>query len=322
MPGSERIGHYPPIEPFREGRLEVPGGHEIYFEQSGNPAGWPVLVVHGGPGGGSNPTMRRFHDPSRYHIILFDQRGCGRSIPHASLEKNTTWDLVADMERLREHLGITRWQLFGGSWGSTLSIAYAETHPERVSELVLRGIFLLRRSEIRWFYQDGANWIFPDAFANFQKLIPPAERGDMVAAYHRRLTHADRKVQIEAARAWSVYEGSTLSLIQDPERLKLFATDTYAIAFARIECHYFMNRGFLERDDQLLADAGRLKRIPAVIVHGRYDVVTPLKNAFDLKAVWPEADLRVVPDAGHAMTEKGTTHELILATRRFSARHE
>ena len=212
--------------------------------------------------------------------------------------------------------------MFGGSWGSTLSISYAETHPERVSELVLRGIFLLRRSEIRWFYQDGANWIFPDAFANFQKLIPPAERGDMVAAYHRRLTHADRKVQIEAARAWSVYEGSTLSLIQDPERLKLFATDTYAIAFARIECHYFMNRGFLERDDQLLADAGRLKRIPAVIVHGRYDVVTPLKNAFDLKAVWPEADLRVVPDAGHAMTEKGTTHELILATRRFSARHE
>ena len=322
MPGRERLGLYSTIEPFRVGRLEVPGGHEIYYEQCGNPAGRPVLVVHGGPGGGSNATMRRFHDPSRYHIILFDQRGCGKSVPHASLEENTTWDLVADMERLRNHLGIERWQLFGGSWGSTLSIAYAETHPGRVTDMILRGIFLLRPEEIRWFYQDGVNWIFPDAFAQFQKLIPPAERADMVAAYHRRLTHPDRKIQIEAARAWSVFEGSTLSLYQDPERLRLFATDTYAIAFARIECHYFMNGGFLERDNQLLADAGKLRRIPAVIVHGRYDVVTPLKNAFDLKAVWPEADLRIVPDAGHAMTEPGITHELVMATRRFSARHD
>ncbi len=320
MAGREVLGLYPPIEPFRSGRLAVPGGHEIYYEQSGNPKGRPVIVIHGGPGGGSNATMRRFHDPSRYHIILFDQRGCGRSIPHASLENNTTWHLVADMERLRTHIGIERWQLFGGSWGSTLAIAYAETHPERVTDMVLRGIFLLRPAEIRWFYQDGANWIFPDAFAQFESLIPPAERGDMIAAYHRRLTHDDRKVQIEAARAWSVFEGSTLSLIQDPERLKLFAADTYAIAFARIECHYFVNGGFLDQPNQLLANASKLRRIPGIIVHGRYDVVTPLKNAFDLKAVWPDAELRIVPDAGHAMTEPGITHELVSATRRYSAR--
>ena len=264
--------------------------------------------------------MRRFHDPSRYHIILFDQRGCGRSLPHASLDDNTTWHLVADMERLREQVGVTRWQLFGGSWGSTLSIAYAETHPERVLEMVLRGIFLLRPAEIRWFYQEGVNWLFPDAFAQFQRLIPPAERADMVAAYHRRLTHPDRQIQIEAARAWSVFEGSTLSLLQDAERLALFAADTYAIAFARIECHYFVNGGFLDTPDQLLAGAANLRRIPGVIVHGRYDVVTPLKNAFDLKAVWPEVDLRIVADAGHAMTEPGIIRELVAATRRFGER--
>ena len=251
------------------GRLDGSGGHAIYFEQSGNPAGQPVLVVHGGPGGGSNPTMRRYHDPSRYRIVVFDQRGCGRSTPHASLEANTTWDLVGDMERLRRHLDIERWQLFGGSWGSTLSIAYAEAHPEHVSSMILRGIFLLRRDELRWFYQDGAKWLFPDAFAEFEKVIPPAERADMIAAYYKRLTHPDRRVQIEAARAWSVYEGSTLSLHQDHERLKLFASDTYAIAFARIECHYFVNHGFLEHDNQLIANAPRLRRIPAVFVHGR-----------------------------------------------------
>ena len=301
------------------GRLDVPGGHSIYFEQSGNPAGQPVLVVHGGPGGGSNPTMRRYHDPSRYRIVLFDQRGCGRSTPHASLEANTTWDLVADMERLRRELLVERWQLFGGSWGSTLSIAYAEAYPERVSSMILRGIFLLRREELRWFYQDGAKWLFPDAFAEFEKVIPPAERTDIMAAYYKRLTHPDRRVQIEAARAWSVYEGSTLSLLQDHERLKLFASDTYAIAFARIECHYFVNGGFLKREDQLLIHAGRMRHIPCIVVHGRYDVVTPLKNAFDLKAVWPELDLRIVADAGHAMTEPGTVHELIEATRQFSA---
>jgi proline iminopeptidase len=313
---------YPPLEPYNQARLDVPGGHAIYFEECGHPAGKPVLIIHGGPGGGTNPTMRRFHDPSRYRIILFDQRGCGRSLPHASIDNNTTWDLVGDMERLRAHLRIERWQLFGGSWGSTLALAYAQAHTERVTDMILRGIFLMRREELRWFYQDGAKWLFPDAYAAFEKIVPPTERHDMIAAYHRRLTHPDRRIQIEAARAWSVYEGSTLALHQDAERLKLFASDSYAIAFARIECHYFMHRGFLRRDDELLKGASRLRRIPCVVVHGRYDVVTPLKNAFDLQQVWPEIDLRIVADAGHAMTESGTVHELLAATRRFAGQRE
>jgi proline iminopeptidase len=315
---SERADLYAPIEPFMVGRLDVGHGHTVYFEQCGNPAGKPVVIVHGGPGGGCNATMRRFHDPARHRIVLFDQRGCGRSEPNASLDHNTTWDLVADMEQLRKHLGIARWQLFGGSWGATLAIAYAETHPSRVIDMILRGIFLLRKTEIDWFYQDGCSWIFPDAFAEFLKPIPVAERGDLVTAYHRRLTSPDRRIQIEAARAWSVWEGSTLSLIQDPERLKLFSTDDYAIAFARIECHYFINRGFLEHDNQLLDNIGRIREIPCTIVHGRYDMVTPFKNAYDLCQAWPEADLRIVPDAGHAMTETGTTSELIAATRRYA----
>lgn len=318
---SLQLKPYAPIEPYAHGWIEVPGGHEIYYEECGNPAGKPVAIVHGGPGGASNPTMRRFHDPRLHRIVLFDQRGCGRSRPHASLDHNTTWDLVADMERLRRHLGIERWQLFGGSWGSTLALAYAQSFPERVSEMVLRGIFLLRRAELDWFYQDGCNWLFPDSYAEFVKPIPPAERSNIIAAYHKRLTHSDRRVQIEAARAWSIYEGSTMSLMQDAERLKLFSTDNYAIAFARIECHYFYNAGFLERDDQLLANAHRLRRIPGVIVHGRYDVVTPIRSAFDLKAVWKEAELRLVPDAGHALTEPGIVHELISATRRFAHAH-
>ncbi len=308
---------YPPIEPYAQGRLAVSGGHEIYYEQCGNPHGKPALLVHGGPGGGCNATMRRYHDPSRYRIILFDQRGCGRSTPHASLEHNTTWDLVADMERLRKHLAVDRWQLLGGSWGSTLSLAYAETHPERVSELILRGIFLLRKVEIDWFYQEGCSWIYPDAFEAYQSVIPPEERPDMVGAYYRRLTHPDRQVQLEAARAWSIWEGTTLSFHPDAERVRNFGSDTYAIAFARIECHYFINRGFLARDGQLVEDARRLSEIPGVIVHGRYDVVTPLKNAWDLKRAWPRADLRIVPDSGHAMTEPGIIHELVSATRRF-----
>ncbi|NOU06601.1 MAG: prolyl aminopeptidase [Hyphomicrobiaceae bacterium] len=320
MQARERYTLYPPIEPFRQGRLAVTDGHDIYFEQSGNPAGQPVVVIHGGPGGASNPTMRRFHDPSRYHIILFDQRGCGRSLPHASLDQNTTWDLVADMERLRLHLGVQQWQLFGGSWGSTLALIYAQTHPSRVLSLILRGIFMLRPEEILWFYQDGAKWLFPDSYSEFERPIPLAERGDMVRAYYQRLTHSDRSVQIAAARAWSIYEGSTLSLIQDPERLKLFSTDQYAIAFARIECHYFVHGGFLEHPEQVLKNSVRLKGLAATVAHGRYDVVTPLKNAFDLKTVWPDLELRIVPDAGHAMTEPGMIHELIAATRRHQNR--
>jgi proline iminopeptidase len=320
MSARERLGLYPPIEPHRQGRLRVGDGHELYFEECGNPRGKPALIIHGGPGGGCNSSMRRFHDPARYRIILFDQRGCGRSLPHASLEANTTWHLVADMERLRVHLGLESWQLFGGSWGSTLALAYAQTHPNRVRELILRGIFLLRADELRWFYQGGCSWMFPEAFEQFQKPIPPAERFDMIAAYYRRLIDPDREVQMAAARAWSVWEGSTLSLLQDPERVRLFSADTYAIAFARIECHYFVNRGFFERDDQLLVGTELIRHIPGMIVHGRYDVVTPAKNAWDLSRAWPEAELRIVADAGHAMTESGIVHELVGATRRFAPR--
>lgn len=302
-----------------QARMAVPGGHEIYFEQSGNPNGIPVLVVHGGPGGGSNPTMRRCHDPSRYRIILFDQRGCGRSTPHASLDHNTTWDLVADMERIRERLRIEKWQLFGGSWGSTLSIAYAETHPERVSGIILRGVFLLRQAELNWFYVDGASWLFPDAFESYVEEIPPSERGDMISAYYRRLTHPERSVQIAAAKAWSVWEGSTLSLYEDPDRVRHFANEAYALAFARIECHYFVNRGFFDHDGQLLTNVHRIAGIPGVIVHGRYDVCTPFRNAWDLHKAWPRSDLRLVPDAGHAMTETGIVHELVAATRRLAS---
>ena len=319
MSARERLGLYPPIEPYYRGRLDAGDGHEVYFEESGNRDGRPVLIVHGGPGGGSNPTMRRFHDPSRYRIILCDQRGCGRSTPNASLEANTTWHLVADMERLRQRRGLKRWQLLGGSWGSTLALAYAQAHPARVNELILRGIFLLRRGELDWFYQQGASWLFPEAFAAFEAPIPPGERGDMVHAYHRRLTHADLKVQQAAARAWSVWEGSTLALYPDPERIRQFSADAYALAFARIEAHYFVNGGFFGHDGELLTNAHRLRGIPGIIVHGRYDVVTPLKSAFDLKAVWPSAELNIVHDAGHAMTEPGIVHELVLATRRFSA---
>ncbi len=318
MQGRDQLTLYPPLEPYRQGRLKVGGGHEIYYEECGNADGEPALIVHGGPGGGCNATMRRFHDPACYRIVLFDQRGCGRSVPYASLDHNTTWHLVEDMERLREHLGISRWQLLGGSWGSTLSLAYAQTHAARVSAMILRGIFLLRRREIEWFYQEGCSWLFPEAFEAYQRLIPPDERGDMVAAYFRRLMNNDRAVQVEAAKAWSVWEGTTLSLLQDPERVRLFGAENYALAFARIECHYFINRGFFERDDQLTANAFRMRDIPGVIVHGRYDVVTPARNAFDLHRAWPRAEFRIVADAGHAMTEPGIIHEIIAATRRYA----
>lgn len=313
----QRLEFYGEIEPHTSDRLKVSGLHEIYYEECGNPGGVPALLVHGGPGGGSNPTMRRYHDPDHYRIILFDQRGCGRSTPHAELKDNTTWDLVADMERLREHLGIERWQLLGGSWGSTLALAYAQTHPSRVTELILRGIFTLRRCEIEWFYQEGCSWIHPDAFEAYLAPIPQDERHDMIAAYYKRLTGDDPEIYMEAARAWSVWEGTTLSLLPNEARVKHFASDKYALAFARIECHYFVNRGFLEKDDQLIANAHLLHDIPGIIVHGRYDVVTPLKSAWELARAWPRAQLKIVPDSGHAMTEPGIVHELVSATRTF-----
>jgi len=309
---------YPEIEPYASGTLPVGDGHEIYYEQCGNPAGKPVVFLHGGPGAGCSPKARRFFHPDKYRIVLFDQRGCGRSTPHACLDANTTWHLVGDIEKLRVALGIERWQVFGGSWGSTLALAYAQTHPQRVTELVLRGIFMLRRWELEWFYQAGADALFPDAWDAYLAAIPEVERGDLMSAYHRRLTSADPQVRLDAAKAWSVWEGSTSFLYQDPAHIEASAGDQFALAFARIECHYFVNGGFFDRDDQLLANAYRLKGIPAVIVQGRYDVVCPMRSAWDLKQVWPEADLRIVADAGHSAFEPGNLHELILTTDRFA----
>ena len=316
---SERLSLYPPIEPFSTGSLKVSDLHQIYYEVSGNPNGVPAVVCHGGPGGGSTPSMRRYFDPTKYKIIVFDQRGCGKSTPHAELRENTTWDLVGDIEKLREHLNIDRWLVFGGSWGSTLSLAYAEAHPERVLALILRGIFTIRREEIAWFYQEGASWLFPDAWEDYVKPIPQAERGDFVSAYYKRLTGDDKTAQLAAAKAWSVWEGTTVSLLPSPERVESFGGDAFAIAFARIECHYFINCGFFERDDQLIANVGKIRDIPAVIVQGRYDVCTPMKTAWELHKAWPEAEFVVVQDAGHAASEPGIIHHLVEATNKFAA---
>lgn len=309
---------YPPIEPYRTQRLRVSALHELHVEECGNPHGIPALFVHGGPGGGCEPWHRQFFDPARYRIVLFDQRGCGRSTPHAELRENGTWELVADMERIRERLGIERWLVFGGSWGSTLALAYAQAHPERVRQLVLRGIFLLRRREIEWFYQEGASWLYPDAWEHFLAPIPEAERGDLLGAYHRRLTHDDPAIRRQAARAWSIWEGSTSKLIPSTDLVSRFGEDRFAEAFARIECHYFVNRGFFETDNWLIENVGRIRHVPAVIVQGRYDVVCPLRSAWDLHRAWPEAEFRVVADAGHAASEPGILRHLIEATDRFA----
>ena len=313
----QRQTFYPDLQPFDEGRLRVSSLHEIHYEQCGNPAGKPVVVLHGGPGGGISPFLRRMHDPEAYRIILFDQRGCGRSTPHAELRENTTWELVEDIETLRRHLNIQKWQVVGGSWGSTLALAYTETHPERVTELIVRGIFTIREREIRWFYQQGADALFPDHWEGFIAPIPPAERHDLVSAYYRRLTGDDPVEQMRCARAWSQWEGATLSLLPDEKRVAEFGQDHFAIAFARIECHYFINKGFLREDGQLLADAHRLKGIPGAIIQGRYDVVTPSMTAWDLHKAWPEAEFVMVPDAGHTASEPGLAAALVRATDQF-----
>ncbi len=310
---------YPLLPPHETGFLDVSSLHRVYYEVSGNPKGKPVVVVHGGPGGGSQPEYRRYFDARQYRIVQFDQRGCGQSTPNAELRENTTWDLVADMEQLREHLGIEQWMVFGGSWGSTLSLTYAETHPDRVSELILRGIFLLRKKEIRWFYQEGASFIYPDTWENYLAPIPEEERGNLLEAYHRRLTSEEAEVRIQAARAWASWEGSALSLYPNVQRVESFGNPEFAVAFARIECHYFMNGGFFETDGQLLENVDRIRHIPAVIIQGRYDICTPMRSAWDLHQAWPEADFRVIPDAGHAASEPGIVHEFIRSTREFAA---
>jgi proline iminopeptidase len=314
---QDRRSLHPEIEPFDRDMLKVSELHTLYYEQSGNPNGKPVVFLHGGPGGGTNAKCRRFFDPAVYRIVLFDQRGCGKSTPHAELVDNTTWDLVADIERVREHLRIEHWQVFGGSWGSTLALAYAQTHPDRVTELVLRGIFMLRRWELEWFYQKGCDALYPDAWETYLSAIPEVERGDLMSAYHRRLTSTDANTRTDAARAWSVWEGATSFLWQDKSHIESSAEDEFALAFARIECHYFVNGGFFEHDDQLLRNIDRIRGIPAVIVQGRYDVVCPLRSAWDLHRAWPEADLRIVQDAGHSAFEPGIMHQLLEATDRF-----
>jgi len=308
---------YPEIEPYDHGMLDVGDGHRVYWELCGNPNGKPVVFLHGGPGGGCTPTQRRLFDPDKYRILLFDQRGCGRSTPYASLEANTTWHLVADIERLRQMIGVDKWMVFGGSWGSTLALAYAQEHPERVTELVLRGIFTLRRSELLWYYQEGASWIFPDKWEGFLAPIPEEERGDLMAAYRRRLIDPDSAVQARAARAWSLWEGETITLLHNQGYSDQFGDEHYAIAFARIENHYFVNEGWFE-EGQLIRNAHRLKNIPGVIIQGRYDIATPPKSAWELHKAWPEAQFIMVPDAGHAVSEPGITHHLIEATDAFA----
>jgi proline iminopeptidase len=306
---------FPPIEPYTTGFLEA-DGHRIYWEACGNPAGTPAVFLHGGPGGGCSNEVRRLFDPARYNVLLFDQRGCGRSTPHASLENNTTWHLVADIEKLRALMGAEKWLVFGGSWGSTLALAYAQTHPDHVSAIILRGIFTLRRAELLWFYQEGANWLFPDKWEGFLAPIPPEERGDLMAAYHKRLTGADRAAQIQAARAWSLWEHETITLLHNETYAAQAADDDYALAFARIENHYFANTGFFD-EGQLIRDAYKLRAIPAVIVQGRYDVCTPARTAWDLHRAWPEAEFHMVPDAGHAWSEPGIRAALLTALDRF-----
>ena len=308
---------YPELDVYDSGMLGVDARHQVYYEQCGNPDGKPVVILHGGPGAGCSAKMRRFHDPKAYRIVLFDQRGSGRSTPHADLVDNTTWDLVADIETLREHLGILRWQVFGGSWGSTLALAYAQAHPSRATELVLRGIFMLRRWELEWFYQEGAGRLYPAAWDQYLQAIPEVERADLISAYHRRLTSHSEATRLAAARAWSVWEASTSLLLPDEAFIDGHKDAHFALSFARIESHYFVHGGFFDVEDQLLRDAPRLHGIPGVIVHGRYDVVCPVQNAWDLHKAWPESRLQISPRAGHSAFEPENASALVDATDSF-----
>jgi proline iminopeptidase len=310
---------YPPIEPRRTGNLQVSELHAVAWEECGHPDGKPVVFLHGGPGGATSPNHRQYFDPQAYRIILFDQRGCGKSTPYAEIRENTTWDLVADIEKLRTHLGVDRWQVFGGSWGSTLGLAYAQRHPERVTELILRGIFLCSDWEVRWLYTDGASHLFPERHEEFLAPIPEVERGDLLQAYGRRLFSEDPAVNLPAAKAWSRYEGSILTLLPNPALLATFGQEDSTLAFARLECHYFLHKGWLE-PDQLLRDVPRLEGIPATLVHGRYDLVCPFRNAWALHRAWPGSELLEVPDAGHSAGEPGISRALVAATDRYAGR--
>ena len=313
---------YPEIEPFDSGTLQVSEIHEIYYERCGNPKGIPVVFLHGGPGGGLVPTYRQYFDSRAYHIILFDQRGAGKSTPHAELRENTTWDLISDIEALRMKFGIEKWAVFGGSWGSTLSLAYAETHPERVSALFLRGIFLTRKKELDWFYQSGASEIFPDFWERYRDAIPVAERGDFMAAYYKRLTGTDEAEQLAAARAWSVWEGSTSKLYPSGDLMEHWEGAHEALQLARIECHYFMNKSFFPTENYLIENVDKIRHIPTVIVQGRYDVVCPATSAWDLHRAFPEAEFNLVADAGHSISEPGIASALVEATDKFKEKFE
>ena len=319
---KDQLSLYPPIEPYDSGFLEA-DNHQVYYEQCGNPDGKPAVFLHGGPGGGGSKTVRQFFNPQAYRIIIFDQRGCGRSKPHGCLEKNTTWDLVEDIENLKKKLGIKKWLVFGGSWGSTLSLAYSQTYPDSVSEMVLRGIFMLREKELKWFYQYGASNVFPEAWQYFLEPIDEEDRHNLISAYHKIFLGDDEEKRLNAAIAWSKWEGSTSSLSYRPEMAESFSEPKFALAFALIENHYFVNKGFLEEENQLIEKGiDIIRSIPTVIVQGRYDMVCPMTTAWELSQNWPEAELIIAPSSGHTAFEKEITHELINATNKFGSRNE
>ncbi len=309
---------YPEISPYNSNFLKVDDLHEIYFEECGNPNGEPVVFLHGGPGGGLQDNYRRYFNPDKYRIILFDQRGCGKSRPFAELKNNTTWHLVADIEMLKNHLDIEKWSVFGGSWGSTLALSYSQTHPDSVAALFLRGIFMLRQKELKWFYQEGASFIYPDAWEHYKNAIPKEERSDYISAFYKRLTSDDKEVRSKASKAWSVWEASTSKLIQNKDLMNTFSGDDFADAFARIECHFFTNKGFFKSENQLLEGVEKIRHIPTIIVQGRYDVVCPVESAWDLHKEWPEAKFMLIEDAGHSLSEEGITKALVQATDSFA----